>query len=585
MLGRQSPQDELFRPDHLYRDHVGQESFYGFLADSRRSLFRDEDFAGLYRTDKGRPSVPPSQLCVALLLQSRDGVSDEEAIQRTAYDLRWKVALGLDLEEKLCAKSTLQLFRSKLILHDAYQQLFQASIDACRKSGLLKRKKLEIALDTTPIFGRGAVKDTFNLLSDQIRKVVHEIVVLKSYDLETVVADHGLGRHFGSSFKSQVDLDWNDAAQKRALVGQLVADARVALELAKAAVRGYRKGAESTRGLVEARDLLADLLLQDVEEEPPDAGGPRILKGTSRDRVVSTTDPEMRHGRKSHSKTFDGYKASVAVATESGVIVATDARPGNTHDSEDATELVQEASRRCNQKTDRVIGDTAYGSVDTRRDFKKLGVEVVAKAPPVGRRNVEFTLEDFKVNSKQGVVTCPAGKKSIRRDRVEKPDGWRYVFSRKDCKKCLLRSKCTTARVTARMVTITEHTKELRRHRRYQRTQAFAKIYRRRIVVEHRIARLAQLGIRQARYFGQARVAFQVNLAATVGNLTLAAARALLTPKNSLRTLRVALAALLACLDSINPIRQSAGSFSMAWRTGLIDIWGPSETGLCRPGL
>jgi hypothetical protein len=461
----------------------------------------------------------------------------------------------------------LQLFRSKLILHDAYQQLFQASIDACRKSGLLKRKKLEIALDTTPIFGRGAVKDTFYLLSDQIRKVVQEVVALKSYDQEALVADHGLGRHFGSSLKSQVELDWDDAAQKRALVRQLVADAKVALELTKAAVRGYRKGAESTRGLVEARDLLADLLLQDIEEEPPDAGGPRIRKGTSRDRVVSTTDPEMRHGRKSHSKTFDGYKASVAVATESGVIVATDARPGNTHDSEGATELAQEASRRCDQKTDRVIGDTAYGSVDTRRDFKKLGVEVVAKAPPVGRRNVEFTLEDFKINSKRGVATCPAGRKSIRRDRVKRPDGWRYAFSRKDCKECPLRSKCTTARVSARMVTITEHTQELRRHRRYQRTRAFAKIYRRRVVVEHRIARLAQLGIRQARYFGQARVAFQVNLAATVGNLTLAAARALPTAQQGLRTLGRALGSLLTRLIHINPTHRSDGPKSLAWRT------------------
>ena len=223
LLGRQSPQDELFRPDHLYRDHVGRDSFYGFLASSRRDLFSDDDFAGLYRTDLGRPSVPPSQLCVALLLQTRDGVSDEEAIQRTAYDLRWKVALGLEIDEKLCAKSTLQLFRAKLILHEEYQRLFQSSIEACRKSGLLKRKKLEIALDTTPIFGRGAVKDTFNLVSDQIRKVVQEVVALKGMELETLVSEHGLGRHFGSSFKSHFELDWNDAEQKRALVGQLVA--------------------------------------------------------------------------------------------------------------------------------------------------------------------------------------------------------------------------------------------------------------------------------------------------------------------------------------------------------------------------
>ena len=212
----------------------------------------------------------------------REGVSDDEAIQRTAFDLRWKVALGLDVDEKLCAKSTLQLFRSKLVLHDKFGHLFQASIDACLKAGLLKRKKLEVAIDTTPVLGRGAVKDTFNLISDQIRTVVIETVALKGVDRDELIAEHGLSRHFGKSFKGEVSIDWNDAEQKRALVGQLVADARVALELAKASLRGYAKGAETTRELRKARDLLAQLLLQDIEEEPEDKKGPKIRKGTKK---------------------------------------------------------------------------------------------------------------------------------------------------------------------------------------------------------------------------------------------------------------------------------------------------------------
>ena len=205
-----------------------------------------------------------------------------------------------------------------------------------------------------------------------------------------------------------------------------------------------------------------------------------------------------------------------------------------------------------------MIGDTAYGSIDTRRDFKRLGVEVVAKAPSAGRRNVEFTLEDFRIDAKRGVATCPAGKKSMRRDRVKEPDGWRYVFSRKDCKECALRSKCTTARVAARMVTITDHSKELQRYRRYQQTKAFTRIYRRRVMAEHRIARLAQLGVRQARYFGRARVAFQVSLAATVGNLTLVASNALPTVKNGLRTLGSALWGLIANLIPVDPTHRCA---------------------------
>ena len=47
----------------------------------------------------------------------------------------------------------------------------------------------------------------------------------------------------------------------------------------------------------------------------------------------------------------------------------------------------------------------------------------------------------------------------------------------------------------------------------------------RRVVVEHRLARLVQLGIRQSRYFGRAKTKFQLYLAATVANLTLVAGK------------------------------------------------------------
>jgi hypothetical protein len=105
MLGERSPQRELFRPDHALLAHVGSDSFYGFLAREGHVVFRDRDFQDLYG-EGGRPSVPPSQLCVLLVLQAKEGVSDQEAVDRTAFDLRWKVALGVELEDKLCAKST-----------------------------------------------------------------------------------------------------------------------------------------------------------------------------------------------------------------------------------------------------------------------------------------------------------------------------------------------------------------------------------------------------------------------------------------------------------------------------------------------
>jgi IS5 family transposase len=539
MLGKRSPQSGLFQADTMYMQHVGEDSFHGILGRMGASWFRDEDFEGLYRETHGRPSVPPSQLCIALLLQTYDGVSDDEAIDRTAFDLRWKVALGLEISEKLCAKSTLQLFRSKLVLNDAYQQVFNKSIEVCREAGLLRRSKLRAAIDTTPILGRGAVKDTFNLVSDQIHRCVEEACALKGWAPQSVVEAHGLGRHFASSFKGSVELDWSDAEEKRALVGQLVGDAKVTLALCREALRGHAAEAECTQRLREAQALLCDLLAQDVDTSDEDGGGPKIKKGTAKDRIISTTDPEMRHGHKSHSKGFNGYKAGVVADADDGVILATDARPANMHDGEQAQELLESAVENSGQKLDRILGDTAYGGLETREELSSLGAEIIVKAPPGTRRGM-FSLDDFEIDEQSGKARCPAGKTSHARRRVGGDDpGWRYQFSRKDCTGCELRAKCTRTKSNSKVVQITARTEALQPLRREQRTPEFRAKYRERVKVEHRIGRMVQIGVRQARYLGKKKLAFQIAMVATVANLTLAVSR------SGLEAAMLALAALV----------------------------------------
>ena len=210
--------------------------------------------------------------------------------------------------------------------------------------------------------------------------------------------------------------------------------------------------------------------------------------------------------------------------TQSGVILETQVRPANAHDSEGACESIRAAGERAGQTVERALTDTAYGGVETRREIESEGSELIAKAPPIPRRRGCYTLDDFKLDRKKGVLTCPARKKSIRRTRTKKPKGWTYAFSRNDCSPCPLRSRCTTAKIGARFVTITEVTEEQQKHRRRQKTKAFKRAYRRRQVVEHRIARLVQLGLRQARYLGRAKTAFQVAMTAAVANLVTAQA-------------------------------------------------------------
>jgi len=178
MLGKRSQQRGLFEADHLYLGFVGEDTFYDFLARHRGEFFLDDDFAMLYCLDNRRNSVLPSLLATALLLQAHDRVSDGEAKARADYDMRWKVALGIEIDERPFAKSTLQLFRAQLILHDRARAMFQRSLNYARETGYLKGRKMKVALDTTHILGKGAVKDTYtilaqgNLLADRIKSKI-----------------------------------------------------------------------------------------------------------------------------------------------------------------------------------------------------------------------------------------------------------------------------------------------------------------------------------------------------------------------------------------------------------------------------
>src|SRR5216683_854915 len=202
MLGQRSAQRGLFEADTWFADFVGRRNFYGFLASQRDELFRDEDFAELYCRNNGRPSVPPSLLATALVLQAYDGVSDDEATRRAACDLQWKVALGVELDVRPFAKSTLQEFRAQLILHEQTGAIFQQSLEVAKRRGVWKkghppheRQHMKLALDTTHILGRGAVKDTFNLLTDGIVQVLRALAKLGPFELLDVAEEVGCTRY------------------------------------------------------------------------------------------------------------------------------------------------------------------------------------------------------------------------------------------------------------------------------------------------------------------------------------------------------------------------------------------------------
>src|SRR6516164_2570325 len=203
MMGTRSPQDKLFAADQIYLDYVGRDSLYGYLAQNRQHLFRDEDFASLYCLNNGRTSVAPSLAISLLLLRAVEGVSFAEAIERSKYDLRWKVALGLEMEEVPMQKSALQEFEAKLVLLEMGAGLLQKSIAEARRAGYLKNRNLRVALDTTPILGKGAVKDTYNLLAESIEQLACRLAEVEGESGAAWAERQGFRRYFGSSLKGE----------------------------------------------------------------------------------------------------------------------------------------------------------------------------------------------------------------------------------------------------------------------------------------------------------------------------------------------------------------------------------------------
>ena len=354
MMGTRSPQDQLFAADQIYLDFVGRDTLYGYLAQNRQHLFRDEDFAPLYCSDNGRTSVPPSLAISILFLRAYERTSFVEAIERTKYDLRWKVALGLEMEEVPIQKSALQEFEARLVIQEKGEALLKKSIEEARRAGYLKSRQIRVALDTTPILGKGAVKDTYNLLAEGIVKWACRLAEGEGERGETWAERQGLSRYLGSSLKGEAAIDWDDKKQRQQLLTGIVQDARRLLSWAEAAQAAHPEQAET---IAAAAALLQRLIAQDVEEKPD--GGCQIKEGTEEDRVVSVPDPEMRHGRKSASKRFKGHKAAVAVDMESQLIGGVEVLPGNAGDPEKALELVNQTERVTEAQVEETVGDGA----------------------------------------------------------------------------------------------------------------------------------------------------------------------------------------------------------------------------------
>ncbi len=417
---------------------------------------------------------------------------------------------------------------------------------AKRQGFFRKNRRLKVALDTTMILGRGAVKDTYNLLADGIVLVLRVLAKQAGERLEAWATREGYERYVsGPSLKGQAAIDWNDEQQRGQLLQQVVADADRLLEAVRVARGQLAEGSAQEAVLTEAAGRLSRVLAQDIERK---AQGPAITQGVAPDRLLSLHDPEQRHGHKSRSRRFDGHKAQVAVDSQSQLITHVEVLAGNAPDAHGALEMVEQSEANTGCAVEETIGDCAYGAGETRQAFADAGRTLQAKVPMSGNQSC-YPKTAFQIDQEAGTCTCPAGQVTHRlrtKGRGHGQTRQEFSFAAEVCAACPLRAQCVRG-AGGRTVQLHPQEALLQQARAFQATPAFRECRTRRQAAEHRLARLVQLGIRQARYCGHAKTLFQLLMAAAVANLTLLTNRA----RADWRSLCVAFAALAAVIVAI----------------------------------
>lgn len=530
-LGRENRQGRFDDVMLLVGDQLPRGSIYRLLAGHGAALFGDEYFADLFkRSTLGRPTVPARVVATVMLLQAYEGLSDREACDRLAFDLRWKAAAGLTVGAEAFHPTVLVGMRNRLRASDRPRRLFDDVNTTAAAAGLLRGRRRVI--DSTPLFDAVATQDTVIQVRAAIRKVLWSADRVDPAVASAVRA--ALTRDDDYATVGKPPCDWDDPKAREALVDALVRDAQAAL--------GVLNGHELAGSLAEAAELLGLVAGQDVEAG--EDGVFRIARKVARDRLISTVDVEARHGHKSRARTFDGYKSHFSVDPDEELITNVAVTAANTADRDVIDKLLDppvtdtpaagsepaadEPAARTGAKSGSdsqggrepkdfdVYGDSAYADGATLDKQTARGHDMRTKVPPVRNAN-GFSKDKFSIDLAAGTVTCPASHTvaigSGRRHRVARFGQF--------CPSCPLRAACTKAR-RGRVISIHPHEAALQHAKARQQDPAWQQDYRAyRPVVERKISHFTRRpwGGRKARCRGKKRILTDVLIRASALNL------------------------------------------------------------------
>jgi hypothetical protein len=511
MVTRWNPPVELSSREQKIVKRCAKRRVFVFLRELRHRIFDDEMQEKLRAAYDRSDRVPPAQLALASLLQAALGVPDHEVVELTAMDMRWQMVLDcLGEEEPIFSQGTLFNFRQRLIEHELDRELFDRTVLLAREVGGFSATHLRAAFDASPLWGAGRVEDTFNLIGRAAKHVVRTAAEQLGRPFAEVAREAGIPVVAATSIKMGLDLDWDDPKAKKLGLEKLLAQIRALGDWLQKQLSEQL----GTPPLKEQWELIEKLIAQDTEPDP-NGGGSRITRGVAKDRRISISDADMRHGRKSKKQRVDGFKRHIAVDLgTSGLVCAVAITAANQPERVAATELFADVERLGGSVSELYI-DRGYLDDEAIEARREAGMSVSCRPFP-SRNGALLSKADFTIDPEAATVRCP--------NDVVMPIEFGHTvhFPAATCSACPKRPQCTDAK-TDRGRSLTIHANEpffLELRTRAKTPDGRADL-RNRVAVEHGLATIGNRQGNRARYRGLRKNLFDLRRHAAISNLAL----------------------------------------------------------------
>jgi hypothetical protein len=481
---------------------------FAFLRRQRHRLFDDGFQTELLRmyadSPRGTPPLPPAMLAMVTLLQAYEHKSDAAAVEESVFDARWQMVLGcLGAETPPFSQGVLVDFRRRLMAHDLDKRLLERTIELAGETGEFGARQLKVALDSAPLWGSGRTEDTFNLIGHAMEVIVTCAADVLDVEPKAIHGRAGLTLLGHSSLKAALDIDWDDPVAQADALQRLMAE----VQKLRTWLAANLKGSLHQPQMKEALDLLEKIIQQDLEPDPGGGGKLRIRRGVAADRRISIVDKDMRHGRKSKSRLFNGFKRHVVRDLERPFILAATVRPAN-----EPEHLAADILRPDVEALGSVVEfhiDRGYLASQWTAQLDVARVPVFAK-PWAGRSGTLFPKSAFHIDLCSQRVTCPAGS-SVTISNSKASFG-------STCSSCSLRLQCTES-PRGRTVAIHPQEAMLIRLRTEMATPLGRARLRKRSAVEHALAHVVRRQGHRARYLGLRKNTFDLRRCSAVENL------------------------------------------------------------------